>query len=69
MVQGEEPPPLFAIAPDVPPAVAGAVMRALAKDPSARPRSAREFASQLAAPDGSRPAGWPWGKRRSAAAA
>jgi serine/threonine-protein kinase len=42
------PPPLRDYAPGVPPALEAAVMRALAKDPEGRPRTARAFAESLA---------------------
>jgi serine/threonine-protein kinase len=42
-----QPPALLAVRPDVPPAIAGAVTRALDKDPSRRYQTAREFAAAL----------------------
>lgn len=43
------PPPLSVAAPGVPPALSGLVMRCLAKDPTARPATARELLDALAA--------------------
>lgn len=43
------PPPLDSVRPDLPPALARIVERALAKDPSSRPQSARELKNQLLA--------------------
>lgn len=45
----EPPPSLRQLNPAVPPGLEALVLRALAKDPAARPRSAHEFAEQLAA--------------------
>lgn len=43
----EEPPPLRALAPDLPPPLVAAVARALQKDPAARYARAGDFASEL----------------------
>jgi eukaryotic-like serine/threonine-protein kinase len=43
----EAPPPLEGVAPDVPPHLAAACHRALAKDPEQRPQTAAEFAGLL----------------------
>jgi serine/threonine protein kinase/Leucine-rich repeat (LRR) protein len=45
----EEPRPVRAINPDVPPALAGLIMRLLAKDPAERPATAGEVSEELAA--------------------
>jgi serine/threonine protein kinase len=52
----EAPPPLEAIRPDVPPALAALVERLLAKDPNQRPRSADEVVTMLASPTAVTPA-------------
>src|SRR5437870_12344953 len=44
------PKPLADVRPDVPPAVANAIVRALAKDPNARLRTAAEFRDAIGAP-------------------
>jgi eukaryotic-like serine/threonine-protein kinase len=48
----KEPRPLTDVVPDVPPHLARACHRALAKDPALRPSAAAEFAQMLRSPDG-----------------
>jgi TolB-like protein len=51
----EDPPPLRSVAPNVPAAIASVVMRALEKEPAARPQSAEEILQQLGATSTSGP--------------
>src|SRR5262249_21194168 len=46
-VTTQEPPPPRALAPEVPPALSGLIMRLLAKEPDARPASARAVTEAL----------------------
>jgi serine/threonine-protein kinase len=48
----DPPPPLRVARPEVPPSVERAIVRALAKDPAARPATAAAFAGELAEGDG-----------------